>query len=246
MTERAREPAGFTTSSSASWSDSCALPSGATRARLGVSSEELDRAFEALADVHGVVLHPGSHNVWAIHPFSLAPTLFLVESGDKKWWGSCAWCSLGIAVLAGGRCTITTTLGADGEQVRLTVEDGQVTPSDLVFHFPIHYPGLGQRRLHLQHDAAVQVKRPSVIVRPASHSSRRRQPVRKCSSSRAYYGTSASSWTKTVTEAPSSSASWGSRIRSGRCRPRDDSDHATRAHATPAYQAEPCLSTSKN
>jgi Alkylmercury lyase len=76
------------------------------RARLGLSSDGLDRAFEALADLHGVVLHPGSHRVWAIHPFSLAPTPFLVESGGKKWWGNCAWCSLGIAVLVGGPCTI--------------------------------------------------------------------------------------------------------------------------------------------
>jgi hypothetical protein len=118
--------------------DSCAIPShDDLRARMGLSSDELDLAFDALADVHGVVLHPGNRDVWAIHPFSLAPTLFLVESGGKKWWGNCAWCSLGIAVLAGGCCTITTTLGADGEQVRLTVEDGQVSPSDLVVHFPI-------------------------------------------------------------------------------------------------------------
>ena len=59
------------------------------------------------------------------------------ESGDRKWWGNCAWCSLGIAVLAGTRCSITTTLGAEGEQVRLTVEDGRVDRNDLVVHFPV-------------------------------------------------------------------------------------------------------------
>lgn len=107
------------------------------QARLGCSSEELDRAFEDLAGLHGVVLHPSSHDVWAIHPFSLAPTPFLVESGEKKWWGNCAWCSLGIAVLVGGPCFITTTLGAESEQVRLTVENGQVNRNDLVVHFPI-------------------------------------------------------------------------------------------------------------
>lgn len=117
----------------------CSLPSrDELQARLGcASSEELDRAFEELAGLHGVVLHPASHDVWAIHPFSLAPTPFLVESGEKKWWGNCAWCSLGISVLAGGPCVITTTLGAENEQVRLTVENGQVDRSDLVVHFPI-------------------------------------------------------------------------------------------------------------
>jgi len=84
------------------------------QARLICTRAELDRAFEELAEAHGVALHPGTHDVWAIHPFSLAPTPFVVESGERKWWGNCAWCSLGIAVLVGARCVITTTLGAEG------------------------------------------------------------------------------------------------------------------------------------
>jgi hypothetical protein len=108
------------------------------QASLGCSTlEELDHELHALAELHGVVLHPGSHDVWSIHPFSLAPTPFVVESGDKKWLGNCAWCSLGIAVLVDEPCLITTTLGAENEQIQLTVKDGQVNPTDLVVHFPI-------------------------------------------------------------------------------------------------------------
>lgn len=118
--------------------ETCAVPSqDELQVRLGCSSQQLDRAFDELAAAHGVVLHPASHEVWAIHPFSLAPTPFVVESGGRKWWGNCAWCSLGIAVLVGGTCVITTTLGAEGEQARLTIEDGRVTPNNLVVHFPI-------------------------------------------------------------------------------------------------------------
>ena len=119
--------------------ETCSIPSrDELEARLSCStSEELDRAFEDLAELHGIVLHPASHDVWAIHPFSLAPTPFLVESGEKKWWGNCAWCALGIAVLVGEPCLITTTLGAESEQVQLAVENGQVNRSDLVVHFPI-------------------------------------------------------------------------------------------------------------
>jgi hypothetical protein len=118
--------------------EACAIPTDEElRTQLDCSSEELDQAFDELAEAHGVVLHPASRRVWCVHPFSLAPTLFSVESGQKKWWGNCAWCSLGIAVLAGGRCVITTTLGAESEQVRLTVEDGRVDRSDLVVHFPV-------------------------------------------------------------------------------------------------------------
>lgn len=118
--------------------ETCSVPSQEElQGRLGCSPVELARALDELAAAHGVVLHPGSHDVWAIHPFSLAPTPFLVESGERKWWGNCAWCSLGIAVLVGAPCVITTTLGAEREQVRLTVENGRVTPADLVVHFPI-------------------------------------------------------------------------------------------------------------
>ena len=118
--------------------DDGVLPSrDVLQARLECSSAELDLTFEALAAEHGVVLHPGSHRVWAIHPFSLAPTTFLVQSGGRTWWGNCAWCSLGIAALVGGTCTITTALGAEGEQITLTVTDGQLDRSDLVVHFPV-------------------------------------------------------------------------------------------------------------
>jgi hypothetical protein len=118
--------------------DRCVLPSrDELLVELGCSDDELDRTFEELADQHGVVLHPGTHRVWAIHPFSLAPTSFIVESGKRRWWGNCAWCSLGIAALAGGTCDITTTLGAESEQVRLTVADGRLSRTDLVVHFPI-------------------------------------------------------------------------------------------------------------
>ena len=118
--------------------DTGAIPTeSALQKALNCSSSELRSTFQELADLHGVVLHPSSHDVWVIHPFSLAPTTFLVECGDRKWWGNCAWCSLGIAVLAGDRCAITTTLGAEGEQVRLTIDDGRVDRNDLVVHFPV-------------------------------------------------------------------------------------------------------------
>jgi hypothetical protein len=40
-------------------------------------------------------------------------------------------------VLVGRRSVITTTLGAEREQVQLIVEDGRVSPGDFIVHFPI-------------------------------------------------------------------------------------------------------------
>ncbi|HKQ20033.1 MAG TPA: alkylmercury lyase family protein [Candidatus Eisenbacteria bacterium] len=118
--------------------DTCAVPSREElQARLSCSSAELGLAIEDLEDAHGIVLHPGTHKVWAVHPFSAAPTPFVVQSGKKKWWGNCTWCSLGIAVLVGEPCTIVTTLGAETDQVALTVDEGKLNRTDLVVHFPI-------------------------------------------------------------------------------------------------------------
>jgi len=104
---------------------------------LHLSQAETLTALQELQAYHGVVLHPNHSKIWVIHPFSLAPTNFLVSCADGEWWGNCAWCSLGVAALLKRDVTITTTLGADGKQVRIPIQNGQVMESDYVVHFPI-------------------------------------------------------------------------------------------------------------
>ena len=94
-------------------------------------------ALGALADYHGVVLHPVSGEIWAMHPFSAAPTAFWVESGGRGWWGNCAWCSLGIAALLDADATITTTLGGESRQVIIRIREGSVEPAGHCVHFPV-------------------------------------------------------------------------------------------------------------
>jgi hypothetical protein len=105
--------------------------------RFGVTPDQIARSLEALRDDHGVVLHPHVPEVWVVHPFSTAPTLFVVRKGDRAWWGNCAWCSLGIAALLGGDAvTIDTNLGAEGQPVTVHVDRGLVR-EELWVHFPI-------------------------------------------------------------------------------------------------------------
>src|SRR5262245_15498901 len=118
--------------------DTCSVPDNAVLAdQLHGSVRDLERCFDELAEQHGVVLHPNSPRVWVIHPFSLAPTPFHVRAGTRCWWGNCAWCSLGIAVLLDEPCTITSSLGAEEERIVVTVGNGCVTPNDRFVHFPI-------------------------------------------------------------------------------------------------------------
>jgi hypothetical protein len=104
---------------------------------FGAPREVVVRALHALQAYHGVVLHPKSGEIWALHPFSAAPTSFWVRSARGQWWGNCAWCSLGIAALLKEDVTITTTLGGESEQIVLRIADGRVTPEHLLVHFPV-------------------------------------------------------------------------------------------------------------
>ncbi len=104
---------------------------------LDVSDEVIVDALYALQEYHGVVLHPNSTKIWVVHPFALAPTNFVVRTDAQSWWGNCAWCSLGVAALLKQDAMITTTLGADGEQIGIHIRDGQVAEEDYVVHFPI-------------------------------------------------------------------------------------------------------------
>jgi hypothetical protein len=105
--------------------------------RLKVSEAEVAVGLRNLQDDHGVVLHPNSEKIWVIHPFSLAPTPFLVRCGDREWWGNCAWCSLGIAALLGKDVIITTILGANSKQIDVHIEEGRLGETNLFVHFPI-------------------------------------------------------------------------------------------------------------
>lgn len=105
--------------------------------RFGCNEMEVRRGLRSLADRHGAVLQPGSDEIWVAHPFSAAPTTCVVRSGSRKWWGNCAWCSLGLAHLAGGTATIETRIGAIDDHATVRIESGRLLDTDYVVHFPI-------------------------------------------------------------------------------------------------------------
>lgn len=104
---------------------------------LTTDKSEIEKELYDLSDYHGVVLHPKEAKIWVIHPFSMAPTNFLVKSSRGQWWGNCAWCSLGIAALLKEDVTITTNLGAYDEQVMIHIINGEVQEINLCIHFPV-------------------------------------------------------------------------------------------------------------
>ncbi|CAF1494937.1 unnamed protein product [Rotaria sordida] len=102
------------------------------------SKEDLIQCLKDFEEYHSVVLHPKTSEVWVIHPFSLSPTNFWVESAKGQWWGNCAWCSLGIAAIINEDVTITTTLGGESKQIKFAIKDGKLIKDECLFvHFPI-------------------------------------------------------------------------------------------------------------
>ena len=101
------------------------------------SADDIKNGLIRLQEYHGVVLHPNEVKIWAIHPFSLAPTNFYVRAATGEWWGNCAWCSLGVAALLREDVTITTTIGAETEQIDINIINGELQEKNYLIHFPI-------------------------------------------------------------------------------------------------------------
>ncbi|MCF2875787.1 MULTISPECIES: alkylmercury lyase family protein [unclassified Tenacibaculum] len=113
-------------------------PDSQTLATILKSKKEIvEKGLYELQEYHGVVLHPNEPKIWVIHPFSLAPTNFLVKSKRGEWWGNCAWCSLGLAALLNEDLKIITNYGAHGEKVEINIINGKIQEEDLYIHFPI-------------------------------------------------------------------------------------------------------------
>jgi len=105
--------------------------------QLGTSQSTIHQALSTLQDEHGVVLHPHTPEVWVAHPFSSAPTPFVVKHASKEWWAPCAWCALGVAAVVDADVEIVTTLGATSSQATLRIENGRLQDPDHVVHFPV-------------------------------------------------------------------------------------------------------------
>ncbi|CAF0817350.1 unnamed protein product [Adineta steineri] len=102
------------------------------------TKQDIIQCLKDLEEYHGVVLHPKTSEVWIIHPFSLSPTNFWVETSKCQWWGNCAWCSLGIAAILNEDVTITTTLAGESKQIKIHIKNGQIITDQCLFiHFPI-------------------------------------------------------------------------------------------------------------
>ncbi len=106
--------------------------------RFGATPGAIDEMLQALAEIHGVVLHPHKAAPWILHPFSTTPTLNWIEGRGRSWWAPCIWCAFGVATLVGGEVRLHSRYGAECDPIIVPVRDGQALGFEsVVVHFAI-------------------------------------------------------------------------------------------------------------
>jgi hypothetical protein len=88
---------------------------------------EVEASLRRLHEGHGLVLHPGTTEVWIAHPFSLSPTAVWVatDATDKKgFWAPCLWCATGIVALAAPSATVHVRIGGEEDETKIRFNDG--------------------------------------------------------------------------------------------------------------------------
>ncbi len=99
--------------------------------------DSVRRGLERLDAGHGLVLHPGAHEVWLAHPFALVPTAFFVQGAARGHWAACIWCALGIVEATGQPAQIHTWVAGEGVPLVIDVDAGGIRPPGLLAHFPV-------------------------------------------------------------------------------------------------------------
>lgn len=128
------------------FADHGVAPSSADLARIvSVSASDVRCALGALAAAHLLVLEK-SGRIEMAGPFSGIPTPFRLTSGDRSWWGNCAWDALAIPPLVGVQATLSATCPDRGEVIELAVgpakavgpvKAGSHPEDDLVVHYVV-------------------------------------------------------------------------------------------------------------
>jgi Alkylmercury lyase len=90
-------------------------------------------AWRRLHDEHALVLDADG-TLRMLNPFSVAPTSYLVETGERTWYGNCAWDAIGIcaALHADGR--IESTCPDCAAPITLEIRNERPGEDDLLFH----------------------------------------------------------------------------------------------------------------
>ena len=104
---------------------------------LGRPQTEIEESLRRLAAGRVLILAPNSTNVWAANPFCAVPSDFRVSALGRTYWGICIWDALGIAAALHTDATINARCADCGQEMVLSVQDGELVRSEGVVHFGV-------------------------------------------------------------------------------------------------------------
>lgn len=108
-----------------------------TAAALSNSLPDIKASFRRLAGAHILVLQEGSGEILMVNPFSAVPTPFLVQAGERSWFGNCIWDAMGIPAMLGQDAVINASCGCCGTAMELAVKNGSLGEASGLAHFAI-------------------------------------------------------------------------------------------------------------
>lgn len=110
-----------------------------TARHFNISNEEASELYIELNNRHSFFLEPGTLTIRMANPFSAIPTDFKVHANGKTYFANCAWDMLGIPAALHCDAVINAVFTESNESVQLEIEDGKVTNSELLVHFPLPF-----------------------------------------------------------------------------------------------------------
>ena len=116
------------------------VPGAAYVARgMGLALDDAVASFRRMQDAHILVLQEDSAKIMMAPPFSSVPTPFVVDIGERSWWGNCIWDGMGIAAMVRGDAAITTGCGDCNDAIIVQIEGGEarLAAGDAIIHFSI-------------------------------------------------------------------------------------------------------------
>jgi hypothetical protein len=119
--------------------DTGRAPSAAeTAAALSIPEADAEKAYRDLAASHAFELHPGTLDVWMVHPLSAIPTPYVATVNLRDHFTNCIWDGLGAVAMLGGTGFVRTKCEDCGESLQVDVVQAELAGEpEGVVHFAI-------------------------------------------------------------------------------------------------------------
>jgi hypothetical protein len=109
-----------------------------TATALELAEPDIAATYDRLATNRVIVLRPGTRDVLMAAPLSAVPTPHVVRvTGGRSHYANCVWDALGVLAMLGVDGDVDTSCADCSSPLRLTVNNGELEPSNAVVHFAV-------------------------------------------------------------------------------------------------------------